>query len=230
MTQHKLIPGLTAAVAATAMLGVAAPAQAFMFGTDGISFEQDTEVRFNFSQTHGAFTSALKVFEVNSNSLGSAVATLFQEANGSDNGSANGFLGTASNLVGSATQSFTFLAGKVYTLGLASTYKGNAAATVYSTSSLNYQNSQQAVFGSSGNTEGVALSNAGSFLSANPFSGPLSISFEDVRGRGSDKDFNDFTVTAEAVPEPFTIGGMALGAAGLAIARRRRNKQSGEIS
>jgi hypothetical protein len=228
MTQRKLIPGLTAAVAATAMLGVAAPAQAFMFGANGISFEEDTEVRFNFSQTHGAFTSALKIFEVDS--LGSAVATLFEEVNGSDNGSANGFLGTASNLVDSTSKTFTFLAGKVYTLGLTSNYKGNAAATVYSTSSLNYQNSQQAVFGSSGNPEGVALSNAGSFLSANPFSGPLSISFEDVRGRGSDKDFNDFTVTAEAVPEPFTIGGMALGAAGLAIARRRRNKQSGEIS
>ncbi|QIZ73608.1 DUF4114 domain-containing protein [Oxynema aestuarii AP17] len=211
------------------MLGVAAPAQAFMFGTDGISFEKDTEVRFNFSQTHGAFTSALKVFEVNSNSLGSAVATLFQEANGSDNGSANGFLGTASNLVGSATQSFTFLAGKVYTLGLTSTYNGNNITPVYSTSSLNRNGSQQTVFGSGGNPEAVALSNAGDFSAADPFGGPISLSFEDIIG-GGDNDFNDFTVTAEAVPEPFTIGGMALGAAGLAIARRRRNKQSGEIS
>jgi hypothetical protein len=41
-----------------------------------------------------------------------------------------------------------------------------------------------------------------------------------------DNDFNDFTVEAETVPEPITMAGMALGAGGMAIAGRRRNRKT----
>jgi hypothetical protein len=53
------------------------------------------------------------------------------------------------------------------------------------------------------------------------FNGGTVISFDD-RGNGNDKDFQDFTVTAEAVPEPMTMTGLALGLGGLVAARRRR--------
>jgi hypothetical protein len=53
------------------------------------------------------------------------------------------------------------------------------------------------------------------------FNGGTAISFDD-RGNGADADFQDFTVTAEAVPEPMTMTGLALGLGGLVAARRRR--------
>jgi len=74
---------------------------------------------------------------------------------------------------------------------------------MFSTNNLNSSNSQQALF------------------NGNVFSGGSQIRFDD-RGAGNDKDFNDFVVKAEAVPEPLTMGGIALAGAGLAYARRRR--------
>ena len=59
--------------------------------------------------------------------------------------------------------------------------------------------------------------------SASPFGAPVAISFEDTLW--GDSDYNDFTVSAQAVPEPITMAGMALGAGGMAIARRRRNRK-----
>ena len=136
-------------------------------------------------------------------------------------------MGTAKNLVGSATASYKFLAGQVYSLGLTGTLFGKTMTTVYSTSSWN-ANQQQAVFDSVGGSESKKYLFAGAkknegLSAADPAAAPLAISFEDVRG--GDKDFNDFTVEAETVPEPITMAGMALGAAGMAIARRRRNRK-----
>jgi hypothetical protein len=116
----KFLSALTATAAATALFGAAAPAQAASFGTGGISFENDTEVIFNFVETHGAFQSSLGIYEVN-NSIPSLVQTLFTEVKPSDNGAANEYKGTLGNTVlGSGKVAFTFLANQIYTLGLAS--------------------------------------------------------------------------------------------------------------
>jgi hypothetical protein len=57
------------------------------------------------------------------------------------------------------------------------------------------------------------------------FNGGTAISFDD-RGNSNDKDFQDFVVTAEAVPEPMTMTGLALGLGGLVAARRRRGNKT----
>jgi len=224
-----LIIGITAATA-TAMFGVAGSASAFTFGTNGISFDIDQDVRFNLVSSNGAFQSTLKIFEVLDSGALQAVddGTVLQEVNASDNGSRNGFEGTLGNAVQMVNNTFTFIATKVYTLGLVSTYNGNSAGTVYSTSSLNYTGLQRAAFGSTGGQEGIALPGLGSLQAANPFNGPVAIAFEDIKWAGADGDFNDFVVTAEAVPEPLTMGGLALGAAGLAAARRSRKRRATE--
>jgi hypothetical protein len=239
MMQHKykgvqkvnksLIIGITAATA-TAMFGVAGPASAFTFGTNGISFDTDQKVDFNLVSSKGAFQSTLKIFEVLNNGSVQAVdnGVLFEEVKASDDGAKNGFKGTLGNAVQMVNNTFTFLAGKVYTLGLVSTYKGKNAGTVYTTSTLNYTGLQRAVFGSTGGEEGIALPGASSLQSANPFSGPVAIAFEDIKWAGADGDFNDFAITAQAVPEPLTMGGLALGAAGLAAARRSRQRRTTE--
>lgn len=220
-----LVTTLSGAVVVTSLLTTTAPARAFMFGNDGIRFQQNTTVEFGFYQSNGAFQSQLQVFEVLTGGglAGAENGVLITENKASDNGAANGFRGTLGNAVSLVNNTFTFLANKVYTLGLVSTYKGKAAATVYSTTGLNTWNTQQAVFGSAGGIEGVELTNRSLYKSANPFQGPVAISFEDIQG-GGDLDFNDFSVTANAVPEPLSMGGLALGAAGLMAARRRRNR------
>ena len=156
----------------------------------------------------------------------SKVATLFSETKSSDNGGENEWKGSLGNTVlGSGSAVFTFLANQIYTLGLDSGDGGS----VYSTSALN-GDSQQAVIGGQlqlWNALGKETTNvfqgAGQFTNGTGslFNGGTLISFDD-RGGGNDSDFQDFTVSAEAVPEPMTMTGLALGLGGLVAARRRR--------
>lgn len=209
----------SSATAAGMLLGFGGPVQAASFGTSGIQFNQDTEVNFTFLKSQGAAISSLGIYDAS----GTLLQTLFSEVGAADPGyesADQGWLGTASNLAGAPTASYTFLANTLYTLGLSGTLFGSPMTTVFSTSGLNPGGDQQAVFGSIGGSEGNAYGAAGTQTSANPFA-PVAISFEDF-SYGGDKDFNDFTFSAEVVPEPLTIAGMALGGAGLAIARRRR--------
>jgi len=220
----KILSALTATAAVTAMLGAAAPAHAFSFGTNGITFTQNTDVKFNFKESHGGYTSSLGIYEVKG-SVASLVSTLFSETKSSDNGGENEWKGTLGNTVlGSGSAVFTFAANQIYTLGLDSGYGG----TVYSTSALN-AGSQQAVFGGSQLWSALGKETTNVFQAAGSFTdgigslsnGGTTISFDD-RGGSNDADFQDFTVTAEAVPEPITMTGLALGFGGLVAARRRR--------
>lgn len=223
----KVFSSVSAAAIATALVSFSAPAHAaFSFGTNGISFTSDTKVNFTFNKSQGAAKSTFGIYDGNKN----LIQTLFQEKERSDagnNGANSQWLGTAANLTGASTASFTFLANQVYSLGLVS--QGWVSSwTLFSTSSLNTNSfgSQQAVFGSGGGQEAQALAGASSLQSSSPFAkGGTLISFEDIKG-GGDRDFNDFTVNAEAVPEPFTMSGLAMGFGGLALARRRRNQKA----
>jgi hypothetical protein len=220
----KLLSALTATAAATALLGAGSPAQAFSFGTNGITFTKNTDVMFNFKESHGGYTSSLGIYTVK-DSVTSLVSTLFSETKSSDNGDQNEWKGSLGNTVlGSGSAVFTFLANQVYTLGLNSGDGG----TVYSTSALN-AGTQQAVFGGSSLWTALGRETTNTFQAVGSYTdgtGSLSnggtlISFDD-RGGGNDADFQDFTVSAEAVPEPITMTGLALGFGGLVAARRRR--------
>ena len=223
----KFLSALTATAAATALFGAAAPSQAASFGAGGISFQQDTDIFFSFVESHGENRSALGIYQVN-NSIPSLVKTLFSVIKGSDNGAANEYKGSLGNTVlGPGKVSFRFLANTIYTLGLNSF--GYGTNIVYSTSALNSGRSQQAVFGGASLLTALSLEKTDTFQAAGQFTnglGPLFnggalISFDD-RGNRNDKDFQDFTVVAEPVPEPMTMTGLALGLGGLVAARRRR--------
>ena len=225
----KLFATATAAATATALFGFAGAAQAFSFGTNGMSFGQDMDIEFKFIQSNGWFKSSLSIYEVQ-DGVATKVFDLFREVKNSDNGSKNGFLGTVEGgAIEVVNTTFTFLANKVYTLGLTSvTPTGDARGTVYTMSSLNKNGGQRASFGApvseaeNGN-DGAAFDGVGNYQSAaNPFQ-PVTIGFEDQFG-GGDQDYNDFIITAQA-PEPLTIGGLALGGAGLFAARRRRQRK-----
>ena len=228
----KFLSALTATAAATALFGAAAPAHAFSFGTNAIQFQNDTEVTFNFKQSYGLFTSSLGVYGV-SGGTPTFLKTLFSEVKPSDDGGANNYKGTLGNTVLDPGKiPFRFLANTIYTLGL-NTF-GYGTNIVYSTSALN-GGSQQAVFGGAGLITALSLEKTDTFQAAGQYTnglGPLFnggalISFDD-RGNLNDKDFQDFTVTAqaEAVPEPMTMTGLALGLGGLVAARRRRGSKT----
>ena len=221
----KFLSALTATAAATALFSAAAPAQAASFGTGGIRFAQDTAVKFNFLGTQGMFQSSLGIYDVQ-DSMPTLIQTLFSETKRSDNGPANEWRGTLGNTVlGSGEVVFTFLANRIYTLGLNSGNDGS----VFSSSTLNSGGTQQAVFGDLSLLNQLNRDTTSRFQNAPQFTNGLAalfnggalISFDD-RGNGDDADFQDFTVTAEAVPEPMTMTGLALGLGGLVAARRRR--------
>ncbi len=210
------------------LLGFSTPARAFNFGTNGIQFDRTTTVNFTFLKSQGKAISSLGVFDASGTML---LKTLFAEKNTADPGyqtsqGPNAWLGTANNLQGEATASFTFAANTLYTLGLFGTLDGGSIPTMFSTSSLN-GGSQQAVFDSIGGSELVSYSGiAVTKQSGNPFVAPVAVSFEDLLGGywgENGGDYNDFTVSAEAVPEPLTVGGLVLGGAWLACNRRRRS-------
>lgn len=238
MKTQKLATLTAAAVATTAVFGVTGAAQAYSFNSSGISFDKDTTVTFTMGKSHGSFISSLGIYQVNGTTP-SKVYDLFWETKKSDNGNANGWMGTFGNTLTSATGNavvtYKFLANKVYSLGLTSykkigTRPAQLVGTVFSTTSLNGAFGQGAVFSSSG-TDGVTgdgryFDSYGDMQDVNPaeftdLTKGAAISFDDG-GKANDKDYNDFTFTA-AVPEPLTMGGMLLGGAGMAIARKRRN-------
>ena len=221
----------TAVASATALLGFTGAAQAFSFGTNGMSFKQDRGVEFKFIQSNNWYKSSLAVYEVN-NGIATKVSDLFREVQNSDNGSANAFRATIEGgSVEVVNTTVTFLANKVYTLGLTSTNPDGSgtARTVYTMSSLNVGGGQRASFGAtysntlSGNDGGAFAGVADYQSSDDPFQ-PVTIGFEDVYWNAGDADYNDFIITAQA-PEPITIGGLALGGAGLFAARRRRQRK-----
>ena len=110
-----------ATLATTILLSICAPVQAFMFGTKGIQFDEDTNVKFTFDQSHGSYQSSLWVAQAQSGNTGyTNIARLFYEFQPSDKGDADEWKGSFGKTVasenGSMTQNFKFLQGQIYTL------------------------------------------------------------------------------------------------------------------
>ncbi len=198
------------------------PSQAatLSFGTNGIKFDQTTQIEFTFLVSNNEFQSALKVLLVdtskNQADLSSAVP-LFEETKQSDNGSANDWLGTCGPVAGTTvkkcTTVFKFEAFKTYTLGLFNTIP-----------SPNKPN-DPIVF--STNFTGNPADTFAKFSGSNPITGPVKISFEDgsVFPYANDGDFNDFIISAKIVPiSPPLAGLMVFGT--LAYLKKRRSVRS----
>ncbi|MGB3509879.1 MAG: PEP-CTERM sorting domain-containing protein [Microcoleaceae cyanobacterium] len=115
------------------------PAQAASFGNDGIIFDADTEVEFDFLQSHGWWRGDFGV-----KNLDTGIETiLLSETFNADAGSGwqDDNLGTAGKAVQNPLASFTFAASNNYTFFLTSYNKDGSPDTPYntqySTSSLN---------------------------------------------------------------------------------------------
>jgi hypothetical protein len=221
-------------------LNLVQPAYGFEFGTDGLLFEKETRLDLTFNESHGKYMSKLALFSVD-DGIATWVQDLFAEVKSSDNSSANGWLGTCGHTVlagenGLCSTSALLSAGQAYTFGLTS-----GSTTVFSTSRLNLNNLQQAVFGSFGSegADGTRFDLAFDFQSSNPYTADGSrVAFEDQTGTGSDRDYQDFSFTAKAttipdepptgVPEPASVLGLAA-ISGMMLQRRylRRDRHVG---
>jgi hypothetical protein len=245
-----------ASLATTILLGICTPAQAFMFGTSGIQFDQDTTISFTFDGSHGAYQSSLRVAQAEPGNGYSNKSILFNETKASDKGSTNNWEGTFGNSVtspnGSLSQTFTFLKDQIYALLLwndlgsgnpleqyvsSSTFMNSsewfAAGTQFRRTDCLATGCQQAAFGDfSLNKDSTAP-----FSTVNGGKGPeqfqsvtlaqlakgTKISFDDG-GKGNDVDFQNFSLTAQAVPEPISVLGTILGIGALGVARSKKKQ------
>ncbi|MEG3847595.1 PEP-CTERM sorting domain-containing protein [Microcoleus sp. herbarium19] len=121
LTSVKKTSFTVASLATAILLSTCTPVRAFMFGTSGIQFEEDTSINFTFDRSQGLYKSSLWVARALPDNTGySNISSLFNETKPSDNGSANNAEGTFGNAVtspdGKITQSFTFLKDQIYAL------------------------------------------------------------------------------------------------------------------
>lgn len=215
---------------AFALSTMPAEAATVEFGNNGILFDTDTTIDFDFIESQGLFQSTLSIVEAANPT--NPIYTLFKE-NAPFDSTRPDFIGTCPKSVtsppGECTNWFTFKANVEYSLALFSG-KNKPAGTngfVYSTDALNNPVRQQAfVF------DGVVLpeyTGPGDIF-ADPALGKVTITFDD-KGNANDEDFQDFIITAmttkESIPEPATLAGLGLVAGSLTLIRRRRaNKDS----
>lgn len=184
-------------VIAAGVLGTfSRPAQAAdQFDTNGIQFDVDTIVEFEFVESHGAYQSTFGVINLDTGKK----TPLLAEVKPSDSPqnvntptdytrspSKPDFTGTPGNTVPQPLAEFEFKAKTRYAFYLESTYNGRPAGIVYSSNALNSANNQQARF--DGNFSGLAN---GGTINLWDDTGSLL-----VKRNQEDTDFNDFIVRA----------------------------------
>ncbi len=140
-------------------------------GNEGIEFEQDTTIEFEFIVSHGAYQSTMGVIDLDSCQATPNQTIIFdscektpliREVQPSDdydtvfrrstyqenvyNSNTQDFIGTPGNTVIEPVTEFTFRAGKRYVFYLESRFEDKFAGTVYSADVINAKANKQALF------------------------------------------------------------------------------------
>ncbi|AFY67511.1 PEP-CTERM sorting domain-containing protein [Geitlerinema sp. PCC 7407] len=214
---------------AGSLLAIASPGQAAsltsdVFGSGGISFDQDTTLAFDFLESRGKYRSNFGVY-VEEGGDRSLVETLFSEVGaGYDPGStdaSNDWLGTCGVTVLDCAANFTFRAGQTYFFGLT-----GANGTVFSdglSTVFRYASDGSYTYNTQGpnwiqNNPGVTPDRKTVAVGSQEVLVAINDSYE------ADVDVNDFIVKAspvERVPEPSALAGLAIAASAWAFSRRR---------
>jgi hypothetical protein len=201
------------------------PAQAGeLFGNDGVLFEEDIIIEFEFIKSHGAYQSTFGVIDLDScttNSVDSCEKTpLLSEEKPADTQdivrrestyvdnvaveSEADFKGTPYNAVPEPLAEFEFKAGRRYVFYLESSFNGEPAGIVYSANFLNPAGNQQALFNNNPPDELLAVNRRNTDLPTEDklgdlVNGGVLMRWDDtgsqlVRSDSQDIDFDDFMV------------------------------------
>ncbi|HEY9747141.1 MAG TPA: PEP-CTERM sorting domain-containing protein, partial [Allocoleopsis sp.] len=220
---------LVAAAAISALMSVAAPAQAFSFlgatsNADGsFSFASDTKVKFDFFASHGAYQSKFGVYSAAKDSA--LLETLFTEVQARDAGSGNhnDSKATCPVSVQPCNTSYKFLANVKYFFGLTAKEGAVEKKTVFTDpteKSFNFVSGSE-TFDYYTNFKNNLGDRTKQTLTAAPGTTLIAVN-DSWKG---DRDYNDFIVKAEAVPEPGTIAALlGVGALGFVSRRRKANQ------
>jgi hypothetical protein len=195
------LPWWLGAIASGFLLGgLAAPVQAQeIFGAEGIRFDANTIVEFEFIESNGAYQSVFGIVNLETGER----TPLFTEVKSSDNPQAlmepsdyssdlgtndnDDFLGTPGNTVPEPLAEFEFQANTRYAFYLESSFQGRPAGVLYSTNFQNQTNGSRLVRfeGGLGNLadQGITIiwDDTGSVI---------------VKPNAQDRDFDDFLVRA----------------------------------
>ena len=184
-------------------------ASADVVGNQGIRFNEDTIVEFEFIESHGAYQSVFGVIDLDSCQTNTAgiinfdscsKTPLLSEVKASDKFDTvyrrssyetdlqearnNDFLGTPGDTVPDFEQEFTFEAGKRYAFYLESKFDGKPAGTVYTTDLINSRGNRQALFNEEGLTAAAIAKRRNTSIDTNKFDylvdGGLLINFDDT--------------------------------------------------
>ncbi|WP_242032016.1 PEP-CTERM sorting domain-containing protein [Microcoleus sp. FACHB-672] len=196
-------------VATTALTGLfSVPVQAANLFASSVKFDKDTEVSFDFLESHGIYKSDFGVQQANG-----SFTSLLKEIQNADDTSVignNDWLGSCGISVKQCISTFTFKAGIDYTFALQNYEK------VKTTNGWGYNDTSTTTVYSS-TSQAVAYTK----LSDTSYK----LAWDD--GYGGDRDTNDFIVKASwkkaaSVPEPAALAGLFLVAGTLVISRRRK--------
>lgn len=179
------------------------------FGNNGIQFDVDTIVEFEFVKSQGAYQSTFGVINLDTGEKTPLLAEVKPSDNYQDvntptdytrSTSKPDFTGTPGNTVRQPLAEFFFKAKMRYAFYLESTYNGRPAGIVYSTNAQNPSGNRQANF----DGEVFGLANGGTITLWDDTGSLL------VKANQEDTDFNDFTVRAGghlACPYANTVSG-----------------------
>ncbi len=215
------IASLGASLGTIGLLNIFAPAAtaADYIGNQGIQFEQDTTIEFEFIVSHGAYQSTFGVIDLNSCETTPDRAIIFdscrktpliREVKPSDNNETvfrrstykddfsdldmSDFLGTPGDAVPEPLVEFTFRAGRKYAFYLESQY-GDEFDIVYSTDLINPQGNRQAFFNEEAPTSQLASRRNTTTTDTNQFealvNGGILLRFDDTGSKLVNPDRQD---------------------------------------
>ena len=226
------LASLSLATTTGLLLGTTITVQAQdIFNNNFIQFEEDTIVEFEFIESHGAYQSTFGVIDLSScqgsfggmdlNSCQKTPLLIEEKASDwqenvarrstyQDNAyidKTNDFLGTPGNAVPQPMAEFKFEAGKRYVFYLESSFRGEPAGILYSSTAYNPGNNHHALFTDSVNDQTLQAVRRNVLENDVPMqeelvglvNGGLMILWDDsgsvlVNDQQTDLDFNDFLV------------------------------------
>jgi PEP-CTERM motif len=229
-----LVTGAIFSAAAPSLAGNLTPSQLGLASQSDVSgtgqgtyttaffkFDKDTTIKFNVENPTGVGSRGKDLNEFGFLTQGGGFTSIFAEktAYNTGSGNSNDWLGTCNTSIFGCSTVVKFVAGVEYQLGLRKLPDGKPVH-------LGVGSSDGFQFNKATDTSYTGSKPSSAFVSLPDLPKAIYIGMEDNNGTNGLKDYQDWVLTAEAVPEPATLAGLGLVAGGMLMRRRRVTAQS----